>query len=132
MTFNLDAVVTESDATEFPFTFGGEDYTLPAQVDLVAAAAMEGGKLYDGLHKLLGEAQWGRMLESSAVMDNVKLKALMEAYAAHIGVSLGESAGSTGSSSSTAEPLKPTSNGSTGSVSRTSSPASSRGGVSVH
>jgi hypothetical protein len=90
VSFDLDAVVTESDATPFPFTFGGEDYTLPAQVDIVAAAALEGGKLYEGLRKLLGDSQWDRLLASEAVLDQEKLKALMEAYAKHVGLSLGE------------------------------------------
>lgn len=88
--FDLDAVVTESEATPFDFTFGGEAYTLPAQVDLLAAASLEGGKLYEGLRRLLGDGQWDRLLASTAVLDNEKLKALMEAYAKHIGLSLGE------------------------------------------
>jgi hypothetical protein len=97
VTFDLDAVAVESEAAPFEFTFGGEGYTLPATVDLVAAAALEGGKLYEGLRRLLGDSQWDLMLASSAVMDTPKLKALMEAYAAHIGLSLGESEASTGS-----------------------------------
>jgi hypothetical protein len=90
VSFDLDAIVTETDATPFDFTFGGEPYTLPAQVDIVAAAALEGGKLYEGLHKLLGEDQWDRLLKSEAVLDTPKLKALMEEYARHVGLSLGE------------------------------------------
>jgi hypothetical protein len=90
VTFNLDAVESEGKAKPFEFTFGGEGYSLPAQVDLLAAAALEGGKLYEGLHRLLGDGQWDRLLASSAVLDNDKLKALMEAYAEHVGLSLGE------------------------------------------
>lgn len=90
MTFDLDAVVTESEAKPFDFTFGGEGYVLPAQVDLLAAASLEGGRLYDGFHRLLGDAQWERLLASDAVFDQARLKALMEAYAAHVGLSLGE------------------------------------------
>lgn len=88
--FNLDAVVTESEATPFDFTFGGEGYTLPAQVDLLAAASLEGGKLYEGLHRLMGDDQWERLLAAKAVLDTPRLKALMEAYAKHVGLSLGE------------------------------------------
>lgn len=102
--FDLDAIANESEGKPFPFTFGGEDYTLPADVDLIAAAALEGGKLYDGLHRLLGDEQWGRLLASPVVMNNAKLKALMEAYAAHVGLSLGESAASTVSSNGTVAP----------------------------
>jgi len=119
VTFNLDAVVSESEALPFEFTFGGEDYVLPAQVDLLAAASLEGGKLYEGLRRMLGDAQWDRLVAAKSVMDDVKLKALMEAYAAHVGLSLGESEGSTVSSKSTAGPSKPTSNGSTASPSPT-------------
>jgi hypothetical protein len=117
--FNLDAVVSETGSEPFDFTFGGEGYTLPAQVDLLAAASLEGGKLYEGLHRLMGDDQWDRLLASKAVMDNDKLKALMEAYAAHVGLSLGESGASTGSSVSTEGPSKRISNGSTGSPSQT-------------
>jgi hypothetical protein len=88
--FNLDAVVSESEATPFDFTFGGEGYVLPAQVDLLAAASLEGGKLYEGLHRLLGDDQWERLLAAKAVLDTERLKALMEAYAKHVGLSLGE------------------------------------------
>lgn len=97
MTFNLDAVESETNSTPFDFTFGGEAYTLPAQVDLLAAASLEGGKLYEGMHRLLGDGQWDRLLASTAVLDNDKLKALMKAYAEHVGLSLGESAASTDS-----------------------------------
>lgn len=88
--FDLDAIANESEGKPFPFTFGGEDYTLPADVDLIAAAALEGGKLYDGLRRLLGEDQWERINAATAVLDTDRLKALMEAYAAHVGLSLGE------------------------------------------
>jgi hypothetical protein len=90
MGFDLDAVVSESEAKPFEFTFGGEGYTLPAQVDLLAAASLEGGKLYEGLRRLLGDDQWDRLLESKAVLDTPKLQALMEQYAKHVGLSLGE------------------------------------------
>lgn len=90
MTFNLDAVQSDATGEPFPFTFGGEDYTLPATVDIIAAAALEGGKLYEGLHRLLGDEQWERLLASPSVLDTDRLKALMEAYAEHIGLSLGE------------------------------------------
>lgn len=88
--FDLDAVQNESDGIPFEFTFGGEKFTLPAQVDLLAAAALEGGKLYEGLHRLMRDEQWERLLGLEAVLDTPKLKALMEAYAAHVGLSLGE------------------------------------------
>jgi hypothetical protein len=111
--FDLDAVSRESDGIPFEFTFGGEKFTLPATVDLLAAAALEGGKLYDGLKRLLGDEQWERLLEVQKVLDTEHLKALMEAYAKHVGLSLGESGASTGSSSSTGGLSKPTSSGTT-------------------
>lgn len=97
MTFDLDAVANEATGTPFTFTFGGEEYELAAEVDIVAAAALEGGRLYEGLRRMLGAAQLARMEASTAVLDQAKLAALLDAYKAHLGVSLGESKASTGS-----------------------------------
>ena len=90
MTFDLDAVANEATAASFEFTFGGESFTLPPTIDVLAVASIEEGKLYDGLHRLLGDGQWERMLALDAVFDESKLVALLEAYGKHIGISLGE------------------------------------------
>ena len=90
MKFDLDAVQHDADAKPFEFSFGGEYYTLPAQIDMIAAAALESGKLNAGLQRMLGEKQWDRICATEAVLDQTRLKALMEAYAVHTGLSLGE------------------------------------------
>lgn len=97
MTFDLDAVHHEATAEPFEFIFGGNTYTLPPSVDMFAVTALQRGDLYGGLSRLLGAEQLDQMLASDAVFDEKRLAALMEAYGKHLGVTLGESAGSTGS-----------------------------------
>lgn len=97
MTFNLDAVLAEETGAPFSFTFGGEDYDLPPHVDLMVVAAMQDSRLGDGLRKLLGPKQWERMQASEATFDERALTALLEAYMAHVGTTVGESSASTSS-----------------------------------
>jgi hypothetical protein len=113
--FDLDALLADTPDPRpvFRFRFGGEQYTLPPSIDIRAAAALQAGKLWDGLAVLLGAEQWERMQASQSTFNGDALKALMDRYAKHTGAPLGESSGSTSSSSSTVEPSKPTSNGST-------------------
>jgi hypothetical protein len=66
-------------------------------VDILAVASMQAGLLYEGLARMLGDEQWARMNASKAVLDQEKLKALLEAYGKHIGIPLGESLASTDS-----------------------------------
>jgi hypothetical protein len=111
--FDLDALARESAGEPFRFRFGGDDYELPASIDVRAVALLEKGQLHDFMSTLLGSEQWQRMLASPATFDNRVFEALIEGYGAHLGMELGKSSGSTGSSASTAAPSKPTSNGST-------------------
>jgi len=97
VTFDLDAVQRESDKTPFEFTFGGDAYTLPPSIDMLAAASLARGDLYGGLSRLLGAGQLERMLASDAVLDEQKLMVLLEEYGKHLGTPLGESLASTGS-----------------------------------
>lgn len=114
MGFDLDALAAEAaGAAPFEFTFGGETYELPGQFDMRAAAALSAGKVYEGLESLLGAAQWARMQAAEQVLTDTMLAALLDRYAEHTGVSLGESSASSSSSRSTGRPSKPTSNGST-------------------
>jgi hypothetical protein len=114
--FDLDALVREAETDPFVFTFGGEDYELPSQPDIRAVAAMTAGRLDQALTLLLGPDQWERMQSAEAVFDMTSLQALMEAYVAHGGTSLGNSQAPTSSSKSTAAPSKRTSNARTSSV----------------
>lgn len=114
MAFDLDALAAEADgAAPFEFTFGGEGYQLPGSFDMRAAAALSAGKVYEGLELLLGVDQWARMQAADQVLTDAMLGALLDRYAEHAGVSLGESSASTSSSKSTVRPSKRTSNGST-------------------
>jgi hypothetical protein len=82
--YDLDAALAEKEAKPgFTFRFGGEDFTLPA-----------GGRLDDALRMLLGSAQWETMQAVESVLDTDALKNLLEAYGAHSGIDLGESAAS--------------------------------------
>jgi hypothetical protein len=96
--FDLDAVLAEGVApTPFRFRFGGEDYELPAHVDLRAIAAFDAGRLDDALRLMLGAEQYQRLQRSSAVFDQQAFVALFEAYSEHEGSNLGESPASTDS-----------------------------------
>lgn len=97
MTLNLDAIANEVKGTPFTFTFDGELYTLPPSVDFVAAAALASGDYYGGLHRLLGEKQWSRLVASPQVFSQAQFNALLTAYRDHLGIALGESPASTGS-----------------------------------
>jgi len=129
--FDLDALAREATGEPFRFRFGGDEYELPASVDVRAVALLEKGQLYDFMRSLLGPDQWERMLASPARFDNRTFEALIGRYGDHLGMELGKSSGSTGSSGSTAPPSKRTSNGSTASSSLTLPPPDSRGAVSA-
>jgi hypothetical protein len=114
MAFDLDALAAEAEGvTPFEFKFGGEMYELPGSFDMRAAAALSAGKVYEGLEMLLGADQWSRMQAAEQVLTDTMLGGLLDRYAEHAGVSLGESSASTSSSASTVRPSKRTSNGST-------------------
>lgn len=94
---DLDAVAAEEAGDPFAFRFGGEAYELPANPDaralatLAAVNAQHPERVYEALVLLLGPEQWERMKGSPVVFDNARMKALVEAYAAHLGTSLPES-----------------------------------------
>lgn len=112
--FDLDALVAErAPRKPFTFRFGGESYTLPAVVDVRAAAALSDGDLTTGLRYMLGAEQWERLAATEVTFDIEALNALLTRYGDHVGASVGESSASTGSSKSTGRRSKPTSNGST-------------------
>lgn len=118
--FNLDALQNDANQEPFRFTHGGEEYTLPANPDLLAGVAFQRGDAEGGLRRLLGGDQWARITASDAVLDTGKFVKLMAAYEAHIGATAGELAASSNSSKSTARPSKRTSNGTTRRPSRIS------------
>ena len=93
-TFDLDAFVAEAEQEPFRFRFGGQDFTLPAGMDLRIAAKMRSGQFLEALQMLLGEEQFARFDALPAVFDTRAATALLDRYAQHLGVSLGESQGS--------------------------------------
>lgn len=99
--FDLDALAAEVGQPEvFTFRFGGELFELPAVLDLRLAgafAAGQGARPDQTLAALLGEDQWQRMLAVPAPLSAQMTEALLERWAKHLGISLGESAGSPGS-----------------------------------
>lgn len=97
--FDLDAIKTDNvEQGPFRFRFGGDEYEMPGTIDLLGTAALTEGKLAQGFARLLGDEQWSRMLASKAVLTADAAKALMDAYAAHLGLGdAGESLASTDS-----------------------------------
>lgn len=110
--FDLDALAAEAAGKEpFRFRFGGQDYVLPADMNILAAAAFTHGDIYEGLELLLGVEQWDQMLNSEAVLTDAMLSGLFDKYQSHMGIDVGESSASTVSSKSTVRPSKRTSSG---------------------
>lgn len=104
--FDLDAVQREGEdgPGPFPFKFGGESFELAGELDVRVIAALDRGDLDRALRGLLGDDQYERLDSLPAVLDETRFKALLERYAEHRGVTLGESRASRRSSQSTARP----------------------------
>lgn len=112
--FNLDAVAAEAEGRPpFLFVFGGEEYELPGEVNMIAAGALSEGLIFKGLEWLLGPDQWVRMQDSETVLTDGMLSALFEKYQEHVGTTMGESPASTRSSLRAVKPSRRTSNGTT-------------------
>ncbi len=109
MTFDLDATL----GLPFTFTFGGETYTLPPDVDFATLELLDNGKLDDGFRRLLGAEQWERLEASPSTFGMRAFTNVFNAYMAHLGIDAGKSAASPDSSASTVRQSKPTSSGTT-------------------
>jgi hypothetical protein len=114
-TFDLDALAVEVERAPFTFRFDGVTYELPPVLDVRAAAALEAQRLDEALHRLLGPEQWAQLSASPKTFAGDHLWALLEAYARHLGVELGNSSASTASWPTTRQPSRPISSASTGS-----------------
>lgn len=88
--FDLDAFIAETTLEPFRFTFGGETYELPHSMDMRAAAALAAGRLDDAFRMMFTPTQWDRIQASPAVLDSHSLLKLIEAYAAHSGMTAGK------------------------------------------
>jgi hypothetical protein len=106
--FDLDALAAEDNPGPFTFRFGGELYELPPVLDLRLAGTFvdggQGARPDQTLAALLGEEQWQRLLANPAPFSVQMTEALLDRWAKHLGISLGEASGSAVSSGSTAEP----------------------------
>lgn len=104
ISFDLDRVIAERDVTPpFTFTFGGEVYSLPPRPDMIANTHLVAGRLDEGFERLFGPSQWDRIQKSDAVLDDLGLLQLFEAYQEHMGEDLGESKASPKRSRNTAK-----------------------------
>lgn len=120
--YDLDAAIEERKGEPFHFKFGGERYRLPSTVDMRVLAVLEGGDVAAALMMMLGDEQWERMLAAKQVFDLPAMLGLLERWAAHSGLDLGEASGSVNSSATTVKPSKRTSNGTTPRTSARSAP----------
>ena len=92
--FDLDALADEADP--FTFTFGGQEFTFPADPDIVALEFFDKGDFQNALFVLLGDEDYQRMdaiPATTARMGHARFAALMEAYGRHLGVEPGKSSG---------------------------------------
>lgn len=90
--FDLDAALAEREVRPpWAFTFGGRQFTISAEPDVRALAALTGGRLDDALRMMLGEQQWTDIQQVDALLDVAGLQLLLERYADYAGLNLGES-----------------------------------------
>lgn len=120
---DLDALEAEETDAPFTFKFDGVEYTMPHDIDVRAIAKLDAGLLNEALGILLGAEQWASLNRSPKVFGSKAFQKLLAGYFDHVGIDMGKSSGSTGSSSSTVGPSKRTSPGGTASGSRKSRPA---------
>lgn len=113
MTFDLDAVIAEAKPDrrkKFTFTFDGETYTLPNDVDLLALGAASKGDVNTAFRRLMSDDDYARIQQSKKTLNYDTLFTLLNAYYEHVtGLAAGESSASTRSSTSTARPSSKTS-----------------------
>lgn len=108
---DLDALINEAKGTPFQFKFGGDVYNLGTHMDVRAATLMAKGDIDRAMRILMGDEQWQRMMDSPQLLTAEAFVAIFNRFAAHSGVDLPNSSASASSSSSTAEPSRPTFNG---------------------
>jgi hypothetical protein len=115
---DLDAILDGEQGLPFTFTFGGEEFTLPPQIDMRALMLMNREDIDGAMSALMGEDQYVRFLKANGRLTQARFEALMKAYARHQGVDdMGESSGSSSSLPATETPSRLTLPGITGSTS---------------
>lgn len=118
MAFDLDKLVAEQPAAKrkkrFEFTFEGNTYTMPNEIDMLGLRAATKGDLATAFKRALGAEQYAEIEASTSVLQQSSILELMGAYYEHVGgLNAGESSASSSSSKSTARPSKRTSRAST-------------------
>ena len=111
--FDLDAVL----GLPFTFTFDGEEYTLPPDIEWSTTQTLTEGKPDVALRRLLGEEQWQRLEDSPKVFGTRSFTAVLDAYTEHLGLRMGEAEASPSSSENTDGQSRRTSSGTTESTS---------------
>lgn len=87
--FDLDAVL--ADGEPFSFTFGGQEYTLPADPPLTVPPLLRAGLDAEAVELLLGAEQWERLSAADPALGMKGATALLVAYQAHLGLAPGGS-----------------------------------------
>lgn len=82
--FDLDAL--EAEGEPFRFRHAGQQYELPADIDLTTVAVIDAGDFERAMQRLLGEDVWKGIVESGKPFGIKKMIALLDAYAKHLGV----------------------------------------------
>ena len=99
-TYDLDAVIAERRTTArepFRFTFGGQTFELPADVDVRVATAVDRRDFDEALRRLLGPADYARLEAVDEVLTLSTLMALLDAWTDYLGTDVGESPASASS-----------------------------------
>lgn len=118
MAFDLDKLVSEQPSAKrkkkFEFTFEGNVYTMPNEIDMLGLRAATTGDVTTAFKRALGPTQYAQIEASDSVLQQSSILELMGAYYEHVGgLSAGESSASSSSLKSTAGPSKRTSRAST-------------------
>lgn len=119
--FDLDALVLEETTEPFTFTFGGEEFSVPAHYDPRIFRRADEGDIAGALRLMIGDEQWARLDKIDKPFDERHMRALFTAWTSHEVTTVGEASASSSSSRGTGRQSKQTSNGSMGSSSEPSS-----------
>lgn len=103
MSFDLDALL----GLPFTFTFCGEEYTLPPDVEFATIDELQAGHPDAAFRRLIGEDQYARMKAAPGTFGARALTAVLEQYMIHLGLREGESEASPDSSQNTPAPSRP-------------------------
>ena len=87
---DLDAIAGDDD---YPFTFGGEQFTLTGEPDVAVWELLNKGEFRAALYLVLGEEQYDRLDDLPTVLSHKRLLALFTGYEKHLGIEAPKSSG---------------------------------------